>query len=368
MCLNNKFRVLPNTIYGDPIEGDVKLAVYNKNVFYGYYGYGRNEGAKKHLGYDYVTDEKGTNVIAVGLGKIVQVRIGPRYRTCYSKEGNEKEGYKYVKDKQLFECPQLKSIDSNVFSGSICKDCLGKDKYQPNGNGGYSTIYSMCFGVQVWLKLDIYPYLYAYYAHLSSLSEDIIKLIRNNHKQGGTTTITFKNNDILTVKQNNHIGISGRTGIASITKKDDSYKYPAHLHFECRKDIETYNQISPNNIVKTKFRVMLNAEPVFDEADETTKWEERKIIIQDKWKLIFNNINTWNRSKCYQKYAEGATSPIVKTSYQEYAEDATLSIIETYPVQSPFVELPKEQSVYGYEIITKHTSFDVNKFNDNNSN
>lgn len=332
-----------NLSYGDPIEGEIKLATYNGNVFYGYFGYGRDSGDRSHRGFDYVVNQ-GEKVIAVGAGKVVQVRIGPRYSSCYTKKSENE----YVKDSEAFKCPQWESIKSNSFSQETCKNCPGKDKYQYDGEK-YRDIHSICFGVQVWLKLDGDNRLYAFHAHLSNLSQAIITATRKYYK--GDNTVKFTNtDDIPKVKRGDDIGKSGRTGNAS------GGSLPDHLHFECRKASgneipETGTQISPNNIVKTQFYVTINGEPVFDKNDDETVWSEiakkdgtENKTLQQKWKDIFRAIKKNELAESY------------------YDDNVPLTISQPAPVGNPFEFIPHEaitlHAIYNIEVIFPQQSDD----------
>lgn len=221
-------RFFVNCGFGDPVIGDVRLATYNGNLYYGYYGFTRknNKGEIKtpHRGFDYYVEE-GTSVYAVGDGFIDRVRFGR------------------PSDKK--NCAFRDKIQSNSFESCFC--------FGDNNNKQCNHL-SGCYGVQVWLKLDD-TRLYAYYAHLSELSKEILSKIPVGYK-GNTVKINLK------VTKGFIIGKSGRTGIAS------DKIYPPHLHFECRKGIETGTQISPNNIVCTQFKIKRNEELFFDESDE----------------------------------------------------------------------------------------------------
>ena len=157
-----------------------------------------------------------------------------------------------------------------------------------------------CFGIQVWLKtisailsqkntLPLFKFdtpihgYYAYYAHLSALSQTILSEIdsklnrikekaeelKKKKQEEGIALITFeelfeelKEKNILDttmyftstppkISINDIIGESGCTGNAYDMMEDDQ-----HLHFECRTgDAEKGSQISPNNIVKTPFYI-----------------------------------------------------------------------------------------------------------------
>jgi hypothetical protein len=158
------------------------------------------------------------------------------------------------------------------FSGSFtCKECPKR---------------ASCYGVQVWLKLKDNKY--AYYAHLSDLSDDIMSKLSEyittpdkigelapvNNKEnssrmfrnqlewilGGTTCNTFDFENPLFVRTGEPIGKSGCTGNAYDMKPEAE-----HLHFECRQsssNIPENNgcQISPNTIVKTKFYIVKDAD------------------------------------------------------------------------------------------------------------
>lgn len=325
MSVKDTFRV--NSGFGDPVEGDVNLATYNGNAFYGCYGYGRDEGRTSHKGFDYLTKElseegKGDVVVAVGKGEIVRVRFG------------HPSG----------ECGHSKNKTNNSFVSTICRKC--------------SNIRS-CYGVHLWLKLYNTDNYYALYAHLSELSETIISQIPNNKEN------TVNLNPII-VDKGFVIGKSGRTGAAAWPHPENSgyngYKYPPHLHFECRKGIGTIipenhkneeRQISPNNVVHTKFYVMKDVEPVFDDADNTTVWSKIGGVLQKKWKIIHDNIKKWKISKSNQKY-------------NKYAKKAAMSVSEmVIPILDfEFVNHPKEQCLDSYETITNTTKYDLEDVSD----
>lgn len=175
------------------------------------------------------------------------------------------------------------------YSGIIsCKQCSQK---------------SGCFGVQVWLKLKDNKY--AYYAHLSDLSDKILskllecvmlklseyyvlsqkernKILFPKHKDNslfednslffgqqylelfwtsGSFSNTFDFDVPIGVQVGTIIGKSGCTGNAYNMKIEEE-----HLHFECRKSgkkdeiPETGTQISPNSIVKTKFYIVKDSD------------------------------------------------------------------------------------------------------------
>lgn len=277
-----------NSMFGDPLKGDVKLADTENNPFYGYYGYCRSRGAIKHSGFDYITKEpseegKGDTILAVGNGEIVRIRIG-------HPTGN---------------CGQIKRIKINAFTAKICIKC----PYQSN-----------CYGIHVWLKLNTTNNYYALYAHLSELSENIINRIK----------INMNTTDILPpmeIKKGDVIGKSGRTGIAAEKDKDakrnlyNGFKWPAHLHFECRKsngnDIPERNtQIIPNHIVKTVFKVIKKPidiisfyYSIWDPYDNNVSQNDWKKFLKEfyngiahgynPYEIFGDDINTRNRVLLY---------------------------------------------------------------------
>ena len=261
MSMYDTFRV--NSEFDDPVEGEISLAIYNGNPFYGYYGYGRDNGDKEHRGYDYVAIEGETKVIAVEDGDMVMVRFGHPINTRYP----------------LDSCIHRNNVSANSkYSSGACSDC--------KNIGG-------CYGIQVWLRIKKSS-LYAFYAHLSELSEDILS------KMPSTVMGDVRIN--MTVKKGKPIGICGRTGIASEKSKDNNlniyngFRWPQHLHFECRKGIrkgnevtipETGDQISPNNIVKTQFLITKDLKSVFEENVDTEKWSTINGKLQKDWNNIF---------------------------------------------------------------------------------
>lgn len=206
----------------------------------------------KHRGFDYKAII-GDEVIAVGDGHVVRVRFGHPYG----------------------QCKHRKCIQNNTFNSGSCI---------PTTKCNYT---SGCYGVQVWLKLDGQSDLYAYYAHLYKLDQEILDQVlakvNADPKIGNTIDIDFE------LKKGKPIGKSGRTGIAY------DEQWPPHLHFECRKasNIERadhVSQISPNNIVKTQFIVMQGQKPVFEKRLETTKWSNIDGILLGEWEKLFRNI------------------------------------------------------------------------------
>lgn len=225
MSVNDTFFVF--TRYGDPVKkSDVNLATYNGNVLYGYYGYGRNR-PQPHRGYDYLTEERKTEIIAVGNGKVVKVRFG------------HPVGDNYPKD----SCSHRKRIRDNSFESSLCSTC---------------DYIGHCYGIQVWLKLDNTSY-YAYYAHLNKLSENILDEIKGDEIKGDVIID-------LEVKKGDLIGVSGRTGNVS------GGSWPDHLHFECRTgNGEVGTDISPNIIVRTGFFFKNDQGEICDKMEKKDK-------------------------------------------------------------------------------------------------
>lgn len=328
MSVKDTFRV--NSGFGDPVEGDVNLATYKGNALYGYYGFTRKDkyGRIKtpHRGFDYATTGE-MNVFAVGDGYIKYVRFG---------RPNVKK-----------HCAFREIIQGNSFKSSVC--------YKDDNNKCNNC--DDCYGVQVWLKLDDTKY-YAYYAHLSELSPKVLEKIPENFN-GDTIEIN------LHVEKDFPIGKSGRTGNAST----DSY--PDHLHFECRTGKETGTQICPNFIVHTQFKIVMNAESVFNEDDEELvlpyhKKQEHEmdflpflednekefrdldknyIYLLKKWKILRDNIRKWDISKSNQKYAKKATMSV---------SEMVIPILDF-----ELVNHPKEQCLDSYETITNTTEYNL---------
>lgn len=285
-----------------------------RNPLYGYYGYVRKRGAKSHWGFDYVTEEppfnneesgiSGTNVFPIHEGEVVKIRIGRLFdhnketisyyplkqivdqtniknnegeqenataktiklidgkeiritiqqdgTECIEVDGENRNIKEYKQEKYFeldknYQCPFLKSIPNNHFYPNECEKCIG---FFINSKGNMEKIRSYCFGIQVWLKIKKNNnILYAYYAHLSELSGEISSKLNEKYQENKNAntfdiSYTFKSDEL-----GNPIGKSGRTGNAW---NKNEVPVP-HLHFECRKGIETGTQIIPNHIVKTHF-------------------------------------------------------------------------------------------------------------------
>lgn len=209
----------------DPVEGEVGIRSLPWNPFTGYFGYTRNQGTKKHEGYDYIASDQ-VAALAVQTGEIVQIRYG--------------------RANNLKACPfrnAFKANKNSIFQHTVCKDC----DYR---NG--------CYGVQVWLKIiDNQRTFYAFYAHLSQLSETITKGITSTSPLQSSNTLM---NLSIKVQCRDKIGYCGSTGFAHEMLTNDTFKNEKgqeHLHFECRTAIEKsgVKLHSPNEIVKTKFYI-----------------------------------------------------------------------------------------------------------------
>lgn len=250
--------------FRDPVK-DPQLARIDGAPFYGYYGYPRNNGQVKHFGFDYDAKE-GTEVFSVEKGQIVKIRIGK-----YIKENGKTMPYS--------ECKQLKDYSNApdktafFFDAKHCTNC---------------SEHHGCYGVQLWMLFSngALKGKYAFYAHLSKFNPAVMK----NMSFTKIDAITFKiKNEII--ESGVKIGESGRTGNASLKdpNKDlniyDGYRWPSHLHFECRVgNGEVGDHIIPNHIVNTRFTIMKTKENILFGSNV---WDPLKEVTQDQWKAFF---------------------------------------------------------------------------------
>lgn len=264
---------------------------------------------KAHKGYDYAADI-GTKVIAVRGGDVVRVRFGRRSI-----------------DK---ECKHCESIQNNFFDFSKCY-CSEK------GTG--CPYRGECFGIQVWLKIEG-SQLYAFYAHLSKLDEKIHSELKDKSvNKYGDININVK------IVKGEVIGYSGRTGnVSDKTEKN----CPSHLHFECRKgngkeipenDPGKETQISPNNIVHTKFYIKEGNESVFNDEDETKKWSEISSTLHRKWKKIRDDIRKYS---ILSEAESVSVAPIKDFNFMEK---------EQCPIKNATRTTIKSESIKPYSIV-----------------
>lgn len=190
--------------------------------FTGYFGYCRGSniyGAYMHDGCDYLalndTGKPSPEIKAVYEGIITHIRFGH----------NSRDSKCLLKDD--FNRTPIASFNANR-----CKGC-------DNRKG--------CYGIQVWLQVDVDgTQYYAYYAHLSELSSSIFSAISKKKINNVNNTLILSES----VCGDDVIGRAGCTGIACDSESKQ------HLHFECRTGLEIGTQISPNKIVKTEFKII----------------------------------------------------------------------------------------------------------------
>lgn len=253
--------------FKDPVK-DPQLAKIEGNPFYGYYGYPRDNGQTKHFGFDYDAKE-GTEVLSVERGRIVKIRIGK-----YVKVSGGKDSRPYSECKQLKDYSNAVDKTSFFFDAKQCSNCC-----EHHG----------CYGVQVWMSFSngALKGKYAFYAHLSKLNGTALK----NMSYSKNDAITFKIKNAEEIESGVKIGESGRTGNASSKDPNvalniyDGYRWPPHLHFECRiGNGEVVDHRIPNNIVNTRFTIMKTKENILFGRNV---WDPLKEVTQDQWKDFF---------------------------------------------------------------------------------
>ena len=232
-------------VFGDPVDDpkirqDGAMDGFNYgqpyNPIIGYYGETRrdNKGEpKKHSGFDYAVSE-GTPVKAVHEGTITKVRFGRRaattscaIRTLLTDKSTGSQSAREL----CRECKYSSKCTKEQTCRKRCSQC--------KVSGG-------CYGVQLWLQWAKDGKQFAYYAHLSKLSDAIWGVIQSDMKAGKSD---YKVN--IQVAKGDLLGYSGCTGNAYNMKP-----YQEHLHFEYRKNTdEDGPRDNPNYIVGTKFKL-----------------------------------------------------------------------------------------------------------------
>lgn len=317
----------------DPVSLDIskidKPEIRNQDSsLMGYFGYVRNLGTRIHSGYDYYSPA-GSSVFAVFDGEIVQIRVGPR-------DGIGCE------QKRLFD--QDHSI---CFSSGICSNCNKKDS---------------CYGVQLWLEIKLMGsscsitnnkfsiqesnnYLYAYYAHLSKLDDVVLSAItadnitKNNSEEN---VINFINPPKVSI--GTPIGKSGCTGNAySMTGKDQ------HLHFECRKEIESPKgfgtRISPNTIVNTKFFIVEESNPSHS-TNKVTNAIINQFLEQEKARGEFDETSLYN------DWIEHIKATKKSSRFINYCKEKTRKIYDSKKPKETF-----DEKVWNKIVIEKWKNF-----------
>lgn len=242
MSVNDTFRV--PYVFGDPVDdpkirqdgamdGDRYGQVYNPII--GYYGetrVGSDGSPKKHSGFDYAVSE-GTPVKAVHEGTVSKVRFG-RWggdKACAIRT--------WILDKKT----------NGQSANEMCGDCNCRSKCTKEQTCrkrcAQCKYVGGCYGIQLWLQWSKGGKQFAYYAHLSKLSDAVWGAVQGKIKANASE---YKVN--LQVSKGDVLGYSGCTGNAYNMKP-----YQEHLHFEYRKDDEDGQKDHPNYIVGTKFQL-----------------------------------------------------------------------------------------------------------------
>lgn len=245
--------------------------VYNPIV--GYYGETRIDSKgnpKKHTGFDYAVSE-GTPVKAIHEGTVTRVRFG-----------------RWGGDKACAIRTWIKEKGSQA-AQNLCKDCEYSAKCTKEQTcrkrccqckyvGG-------CYGIQLWLQWSKRGQQFAYYAHLSKLSDAIWGMIQGQI-QNGKSDYNVK----LPVSKGDVLGYSGCTGNACWMKP-----YQEHLHFEYRKDNEDGYKDHPNYIVGTKFKLDKGLYEMLEDRrkiDKMNQLHHNKVVDDTARKEVFTHIDS----------------------------------------------------------------------------
>lgn len=266
-------------VFGDPVDnpkirqdGVMAGLPYGQayNPIIGYYGENRldNKGKpKKHTGFDYDAPV-GTAVKAVHAGTITKVRLGRLTQVpCAIRTWLVAQD----KDNKLCEkCEYKDQCDKQQTCRKRCCQC----KYR-----------GACYGIQLWLQWSKSTPRYAFYAHLSKLSDTIWNAVKRQIKAGVSDY-----NPNITVAKGDILGYAGCTGNASSMKP-----YQEHLHFEFRKDNEDGRKDHPNYIVGTKFILQKDLYEMMEDRnkiDKISKLYANKVIDQTARDMVFRHIDS----------------------------------------------------------------------------
>lgn len=271
-------------VFGDPVDnpkirqdGAMDGLKYGQvyNPIVGYYGDTRidSEGKpKKHTGFDYAVSE-GTPVKAVHEGTVTKVRFG--------RLGGDKACAirTWITEKNA----------GSQSAGELCRDCKHSSKCtkeqtcrkrcsQCKYAGG-------CYGIQLWLQWAKGRQQFAYYAHLSKLSDAVWGALQGKIKTG-TSDYNIK----IQVAKGDLLCYSGCTGNAYNMKP-----YQEHLHFEYRKDNADGQKDHPNYIVGTKFQLDKGLYEMLEDRrkiDKMNQLYQNKVVDDTARKEVFTHIDS----------------------------------------------------------------------------
>lgn len=275
--IGDTFQVL--YVFGDPVDnpkirqdGVMDGLPYNQvfNPIIGYYGETRiNEKGepRKHSGFDYVAPV-GTAVKAIHAGTITKVRFGRwtkapcaiRTWLAASKKDN----------KMCNDCGYKGQCKKSQTCRMRCCQC----KYK-----------GACYGIQLWLQWSRQTPQFAFYAHLSMLSDTVWNQIKDKIK----ANVSDYNLNIKVAK-GDILGYAGCTGNAC-----DLKPYQEHLHFEYRKENEDGHKDHPNCIVETKFMLEKGLTDMLEDRkkiDTIAKHYANKVIDKTARDTVFRHIDS----------------------------------------------------------------------------
>lgn len=235
-----------NCGFGDPVNNPC-LRRMDHNPYAGYYGFVRDKGLTLHRGFDYEAIE-GTSVLSTFPTKELSVNV-------------------YI-GRPAFDCLLRNEFSKNIFSYTICKDkcpLSSKDKRS-------------CFGVRLFLA-DNQNNIETMYAHLYSISQNIMGVLKYNKKNGSYSGKTG-------IYKGQEVALSGNTGIAYQMVDDNKFNKTEqqHLHFEC---YINNTRVNPNNAVHTKFKVKRVSKDYCASDDNEVFIDSLGDVSQQDWKIFF---------------------------------------------------------------------------------
>ena len=266
-------------VFGDPVDNpkirqdSIRDGLpYSQpyNPIIGYYGETRLNAKgepRKHSGFDYVAPV-GTPVKAIHSGTITKVRIG-----------------------RLTKAPcaiRTWLVDKND-GVNMCGNCEYKDQCDKQQTCRkrccQCKYFGGCYGIQLWLQWSKQVPQFAFYAHLSKLSDTVWNTMKGKI-QTGVSDYALN----LSVAKGDILGYAGCTGNACIMKP-----YQEHLHFEYRKDNEDGQKAHPNYIVDTKFLLLRDLYEMMkdrDKINKITKLYDNKAIDKTARDMVFSHIDS----------------------------------------------------------------------------